>query len=75
MFTMMGVLGFLNGFVLLPVLLSWVGPPPLPHVQERSNTIQPKEPASPTDLKNFLPEPQNGHPAPVAEDQPPNAQM
>lgn len=32
MFTIMGVLGFLNGFVLLPVLLSWFGPPPLPHV-------------------------------------------
>jgi patched 1 protein/patched 2 protein len=32
MFTIMGVLGFLNGFVLLPVILSWVGPPPLPHV-------------------------------------------
>lgn len=31
MFTIMGVLGFLNGFVLLPVLLSWFGPPPLPH--------------------------------------------
>ncbi|KAI5073406.1 hypothetical protein GOP47_0011419 [Adiantum capillus-veneris] len=31
MFTIMGVLGFLNGFVLLPVLLSWLGPPPLPH--------------------------------------------
>ncbi|MCO5558414.1 hypothetical protein L7F22_011995 [Adiantum nelumboides] len=32
MFTIMGVLAFLNGFVLLPVLLSWLGPPPLPHV-------------------------------------------
>eukprot|EP00250_Pteridium_aquilinum_P014814 c22219_g1_i1 orf=359-3775(+) len=31
MFTVMGVFGFLNGFVLLPVLLSWIGPPPLPH--------------------------------------------
>lgn len=31
MFTIMGILGFLNGFVLLPVLLSWLGPPPLPH--------------------------------------------
>ncbi|KAI5073407.1 hypothetical protein GOP47_0011420 [Adiantum capillus-veneris] len=31
MFTIMGVLGFLNGFVLLPVFLSWFGPPPLPH--------------------------------------------
>jgi len=30
----MGVLGFLNGFVLLPVILSWVGPPPLPHVKK-----------------------------------------
>ncbi|XP_024373471.1 uncharacterized protein [Physcomitrium patens] len=37
MFTIMGVLGFLNGFVLLPVILSWVGPPPLPHVVNRAN--------------------------------------
>jgi hypothetical protein len=36
MFTIMGVLGFLNGFVLLPVILSWVGPPPLPHVKKTS---------------------------------------
>ncbi|XP_024381939.1 uncharacterized protein [Physcomitrium patens] len=33
MFTIMGILGFLNGFVLLPVILSWVGPPPLPHIK------------------------------------------
>ncbi|MCO5590364.1 hypothetical protein L7F22_044334 [Adiantum nelumboides] len=26
MFTIMGILGFLNGFVLLPVILSWIGP-------------------------------------------------
>ncbi|KAH7441526.1 hypothetical protein KP509_03G041600 [Ceratopteris richardii] len=31
MFTTMGIVGFLNGFVLLPVLLSWFGPPTLPH--------------------------------------------
>ncbi|KAG0620497.1 hypothetical protein M758_4G220800 [Ceratodon purpureus] len=37
MFTIMGVLGFLNGFVLLPVILSWVGPPPLPHVKRGSH--------------------------------------
>ncbi|XP_024533742.1 protein patched homolog 2 isoform X1 [Selaginella moellendorffii] len=30
MFAVMGVLSFLNGFVLLPVLLSWFGPPALP---------------------------------------------
>eukprot|EP01018_Ginkgo_biloba_P025045 Gb_09479 [translate_table: standard] len=35
MFTIMGVLGFLNGFVLLPVLLSVMGPPPLPHVRRK----------------------------------------
>jgi hypothetical protein len=36
MFTIMGVLGFLNGFVLLPVILSWVGPPTLPHIKKLS---------------------------------------
>jgi hypothetical protein len=35
MFTVMGVLAFLNGFVLLPVLLSWIGPPPLPHITKK----------------------------------------
>jgi patched 2 protein len=35
MFTIMGVLAFLNGFVLLPVLLSWFGPPPLPHITNK----------------------------------------
>jgi hypothetical protein len=35
MFTIMGVLAFLNGFVLLPVLLSWIGPPPLPHITNK----------------------------------------
>ncbi|XP_057847014.2 uncharacterized protein LOC131056772 [Cryptomeria japonica] len=40
MFTIMGILGFLNGFVLLPVLLTWLGPPPLPHVKrEHADTI------------------------------------
>ncbi|KAH9313377.1 hypothetical protein KI387_028412, partial [Taxus chinensis] len=43
MFTIMGVLGFLNGFVLLPVLLTWLGPPPLPHAtRERASTINGK---------------------------------
>ncbi|KAG0631087.1 hypothetical protein M758_1G226800 [Ceratodon purpureus] len=36
MFTIMGVLGFLNGFVLLPVILSWIGPPTLPHIKKLS---------------------------------------
>ena len=40
MFTIMGILGFLNGFVLLPVLLTWLGPPPLPHVKrEHADSI------------------------------------
>ncbi|KAH7447216.1 hypothetical protein KP509_01G097400 [Ceratopteris richardii] len=41
MFTIMGVFGFLNGFVLLPVILSWIGPSSIvkfeEHVQNASN--------------------------------------
>jgi hypothetical protein len=42
MFTIMGVLAFLNGFVLLPVLLSWIGPPPLPHITNKCGGDQKK---------------------------------
>lgn len=35
MFTLMGVLGFINGFVLFPVLLSMLGPAPMPHIRKR----------------------------------------
>lgn len=38
MFTLMGVLGFLNGFVLLPIILSWIGPPSLVHFQRHLNS-------------------------------------
>lgn len=37
MFTIMGILGFLNGFVLLPVFLSWFGPSPLPHIEQSTD--------------------------------------
>ena len=36
MFTIMGILGFLNGFVMLPIILSWIGPPPLRHMDEKT---------------------------------------
>ncbi|KAG6547150.1 hypothetical protein Mapa_011402 [Marchantia paleacea] len=36
MFTVMGIIGFFNGFVLLPALLTWIGPGTLHHIKEAS---------------------------------------
>ena len=40
MFALMGVLGFLNGFVLLPIILSWIGPPTLMHMKEQAHFVE-----------------------------------
>jgi hypothetical protein len=40
MFTLMGVLGFLNGFVLLPIILSWIGPPTLVHMKDQAHFVE-----------------------------------
>lgn len=39
MFTIMGVLGFLNGFVLLPIILSWIGPRSLVHFKRHASSF------------------------------------
>eukprot|EP00250_Pteridium_aquilinum_P012900 c21015_g1_i1 orf=984-4394(+) len=47
MFTIMGVLGFLNGFVLLPIILSWIGPPSLVHFKKHAHSINGDDKESP----------------------------
>ena len=41
----MGILGFLNGFVMLPIILSWIGPPTLRHMDEGTvlQSIEPQK--------------------------------
>ncbi|KAL3679242.1 hypothetical protein R1sor_022198 [Riccia sorocarpa] len=40
MFTIMGLIAFFNGFVLLPALLTWVGPDTLHHIKQASSQTQ-----------------------------------
>ncbi|KAL2613615.1 hypothetical protein R1flu_025307 [Riccia fluitans] len=40
MFTVMGLIAFFNGFVLLPALLTWIGPDTLHHIKNASSRRQ-----------------------------------